>query len=156
MSESRNGEADIERCCIAHRPASVRRVITTAKTPHNTERQRRRRGESNRHEKKEDIGENSSSQRQQQTLIIPPDHPPPCHPDESIPNVFCCFSLKCLCDKATPALWCLSSSLPSTNAKHPDMTSSGAAIILTNVPLCLFVSFSCLSLFLSVLPPCCL
>lgn len=32
-------EADIERCCIAYRPASVRGVITRVETPHNTERQ---------------------------------------------------------------------------------------------------------------------
>lgn len=30
----------MERCCIAWRPASVSRVITTVETPHNTDRQR--------------------------------------------------------------------------------------------------------------------
>lgn len=38
-------EADMEGCCIAHRPASVNRVITTVDAPHNTERQRGGEGE---------------------------------------------------------------------------------------------------------------
>lgn len=45
MSESTNGEADMERCCIAHRPASVNRVITTVEAAHDTERQREQEGE---------------------------------------------------------------------------------------------------------------
>lgn len=46
----------MERCCIAQRPASVSRVITTVETPHNTERQRERgrRGERKREEKEEE------------------------------------------------------------------------------------------------------
>ena len=35
----------MKRFCIAHRPASVNRVITTVDTPHNTERQREEEGE---------------------------------------------------------------------------------------------------------------
>lgn len=45
MSESADREADTERCCIAQRPASVSRVVTTVETPHNTERQREEKGE---------------------------------------------------------------------------------------------------------------
>lgn len=55
-SESTNRGAGMERCCIAQRPASVSRVITTVETPHNTERQRERgrRGERKREEKEEE------------------------------------------------------------------------------------------------------
>lgn len=37
---SADREADTERCCIAQRPASVSRVVTTVETPRNTVRQR--------------------------------------------------------------------------------------------------------------------
>lgn len=40
MSEIRDSEANMERCCIAQRPASVSRVMSTVETLHNTERQR--------------------------------------------------------------------------------------------------------------------
>lgn len=40
MSESTSKEANTEGCCIAQRPASVNRVVTTAETSRNTERQR--------------------------------------------------------------------------------------------------------------------
>lgn len=48
MSESTDREADMERCCIAQRPASVSRVVTTAETPRKTERQREEEGEEER------------------------------------------------------------------------------------------------------------
>lgn len=39
MCTSENGKADAERCCIAHGPAPVSRVITRVETTHNAERQ---------------------------------------------------------------------------------------------------------------------
>lgn len=73
-SESTNRGAGMERCCIAQRPASVSRVITTVETPHNTERQRERgrRGERKREEKEEE----KIHWCCRQTLIIPPHHLP--------------------------------------------------------------------------------
>lgn len=58
MSEGTDRGGDTERCCIAHRPASVNRVITTVEAAHNTERQREEEGESNR-QKKEEIEKNT-------------------------------------------------------------------------------------------------
>lgn len=62
MSESRNTEVDVERCCNAQRPASVSRVITTVETPHNTGRQREEGEERNGQKKEEQIETNMLTQ----------------------------------------------------------------------------------------------
>lgn len=144
----------MERCCKAHRPASVRRVITTAETLHNTKRQRgggggeritgnggKKGGNWEKFILKETTTNSYYSSRPSTILLSRRAH------HECL--------LLFLTEVSQPlrlfdAWWW--SSLPSTIAKHRDMTFSGATIILTNVPLCLFVSFPCLSLFLSSLP----
>lgn len=60
--ESTGREADMERCCIAHRPASVRRVLTRVETPRNTERQGRTGGGGSNEQQGEQIEKNTLMQ----------------------------------------------------------------------------------------------
>lgn len=89
-------EADIERCCIAYRPASVRGVITRVETPHNTERQSEEAKKRSKWRKTHRCRQKtvrrqklvSISRRQRRNLITPSPHLPSCHPGETIVNVF--------------------------------------------------------------------
>ena len=138
----------MERCCIAQRPASVRSVITTVETAHNTGRQSKEE-ESNRRGKKkkkeEEIEKNTLMQTKQSAdklllflriiyhLAIQ---------GESLVSVSYCLSLKCLCDKATPARVTSFIQLATgTNTEHRDATSTGAAITPTNAPFTSFCPF---------------